>query len=176
MCRIKISPNQKTAKIKLYQLNKSWSLFTLVLQTEKVEVCVFYLNLTWQSALKENTRVVNLQTLVWGLRLLVILQIFLLLFHIWSKRRLFRTFHHKTSSKHPKNSIFWLYFTKIFCDFKQSVSTQLCLGRPMDCGSVYVKHSVNFSDFFETQCRQTWKTLQVFNRKINYEILRRSRN
>ena len=31
-----------------------------------------------------------------------------------------------------------------------------CLGRPMACGNMNVKHSTKFSDFFDTQCWQPW--------------------
>ena len=32
----------------------------------------------------------------------------------------------------------------------------MCLGKSITCGNVYVKHSANFPDFFETQCWQPW--------------------
>ena len=56
----------------------------------------------------------NFQTLVWGLRLFVTLQTFLLLFCICLKPRHFCTSHHKTTSKRPRIQAFWLYFAKKF--------------------------------------------------------------
>ena len=64
-------------------------------------------------------RVANFQTLVWDLRLFVILQTFLLLLYICLKPRLFCTSHHKTTSKHPRIQKFWLYFAKAFCNPRQ---------------------------------------------------------
>ena len=61
-------------------------------------------------------RVANFQTLVWDLRLFVILPTFLLLFYECLKPRLFCKSHHKTTSKHPRIQEFWLYFAKKFCD------------------------------------------------------------
>ena len=75
-------------------------------------------------------RVANFQTLVWDLRLFVILQTFLLLFCTCLKPRLFCTFHHKTTSKHPRIKEFWLYFAKISVTpdkNEKSAPTQLAL-------------------------------------------------
>ena len=67
-----------------------------------------------------HNRVANFQTLVWDLRLFVILQTFRPLFYIRLKPRLFCTSHHKTTtSKHPKIQEFWLYFAKSFCHLRQ---------------------------------------------------------
>ena len=108
-------------------------------------------------------RAANFQTLVWDLRLFVILQAFLLLFYICWKPRLFCISHHKNTSKHPKTQKFKLYFAKTFCYPKQKLGKRpplswflLCLGRLMACGNAHVEHFAKFLDFFETQCWQLW--------------------
>ena len=73
---------------------------------------------------------------------------FLLLIYICLKPRLFLTFHHKTTSKHPRIQKFWIYFAKKFCDSQTKTGKApppswllLCVVRPMACGNAYVKHS-----------------------------------
>ena len=115
-------------------------------------------------------RAANTQTLVWDLRLFVILQTFLLLFYICWKPRFFCIFHHKTTSKqHPKTKKFRLYFAKTFCDPQTNTGKApplswllLRVGRPMACGNAYVEHFAKFLDFFETQCWQLWALCNWF--------------
>ena len=92
-------------------------------------------------------RVANFQTLVWDLRLFVILQTFLLLFHIYLKPRLSCTTHHKTTSKHPSTQEFWLYFAKKILRPQTKTGKAPppiwllpCLGRSMACSNANIKH------------------------------------
>ena len=103
-------------------------------------------------------RVANFQTLVWDLRLFVMLQTFLLLFC---------TSHHKTTSKHPRIQEFWLYFAKIFSDPRQKQEK-----RPHPAGSscvwagLWLEVTVAmFSDVFETQCWQPWLYILCYSYK-----------
>ena len=82
------------------------------------------------------SRAANFQTLVWDLRLFVILQTFLLLFHICLKPRVFCTSHHKTTSEHPRIQEFCLYFANSVISDKnwKSAPTQLA---PSVLGQAY---------------------------------------
>ena len=107
-------------------------------------------------------RVANFQTLVWDLRLFVILQTFLLLFYICLKPRLFFAYPiTKPPTRTQEFKSFDSILQKKFCDFRQKRTKLpppswllLLLGRPMACGNAYVKHFAKFPDFFETQCWQ----------------------
>ena len=111
-----------------------------------------------------HNRVANFQTLVWDLRLFVILQTFLILFYICLKPRLFGTFHHKTTSKHPRIQEFCkknLWFQTKTSKALPPSWLLLCLGKPMTCGNAYFKHFAKSSDFFETQCWQPWCIIRL---------------
>ena len=129
----------------------------LILHSENLKHCVLSCS---------TIRVANFQTLVWDLRLFVILQTSLLLFHIYWKPRLFCISHHKTTSKHPKTQKFRLFCKNFLWTWERLEKTGkasplswflLCLGRPLVSGNAYVKHFAKFLDFFETQCWQLWE-------------------
>ena len=84
-------------------------------------------------------RAAHFQTLVWDLIIFVILQTFLVFFYICLKPRLFRTSHHKTTSKHPRIQEFWVYFAKNFFNSRQKQEK-----RPHSAGSfqTFFKHNV----------------------------------
>ena len=98
-------------------------------------------------------RVASFQTLVWDLRLFVILQTFPLLFFICLKSRLFCTFHHTTTSKQSRIQKFLLYFARKFCDSRQKREM-----RPHPAGSSCawaglwpaVTHTLSTSRSFQT--------------------------
>ena len=107
------------------------------------------------------SRAANLQTLVWDLRVFVILHTFLLLVYICLKPRPFCASHYKATSKHSRFWEFWLYFAKRFL-WPQTKTGKVplpswllqWLGRLIACDNAYVKRFAKFPDFFETQCWQ----------------------
>ena len=116
------------------------------------------------------TRVANVQTLVWDLRLFVILQTFLLLLNIFSKPRLLCTPHHKTTSMHLEFKNFDSILQKNFVisdKSGKSAPPSLCLGRPMAFGNAYVRHFTKFLDFFKRNVGNPvynyWNHYSAFN-------------
>ena len=107
-------------------------------------------------------RAANSQTLVWDLRLFVILQTFLLLFfiHAWNQD----VFAHLIT-KPPASTLEFKNFDSILQKISvipnkngKSASTQLAPPVPGQAygSNTYVKHFAKFPDFLETQCWQPW--------------------
>ena len=97
----------------------------------------------------------SLSLRLWDLRLFDIFQTSLLLFYICLKPRLFCTFHHKTTSKHPRIQEFWLYFEKnsVTPDKNgKSAFTQLALPVPGQAYGLWpaVKRTLSTSQSFQT--------------------------
>ena len=122
-------------------------------------------------------RVANFQTLVWDLRLCVILQTFQLLFLYMLQTTTFLRIPSRNQNQAPQNSrILTLFCKKNPCDPRKKLGKAappswlvLCLGRLMACDNAYVKQFVKFPDFFETPC---WPPCQnsVFNCSMQYCI------
>ena len=132
-----------------------WCLPTVAEATDRVLNLMFKnsdCSLCWRLFTAIISRVANSQTLVWDLRLFVILQTFFTTFLYMLKTKTFCTPHHKTTGKHPRIKEFRLYFAKknsvIPNKNGKSATICMCLGRPMACGNALVMHLAKFPQIF----------------------------
>ena len=111
------------------------------------------------------SRVANFQTLVWNLRLFVILQTFLLLFYTCLKSRLFCTSHHKPPASTLEFKNFDSVLQKVSVTFDKnwkSAPTQLAPLLPgQACSNAYIKQTLReVSRLILKQCWQPWVSIE----------------
>ena len=110
-----------------------------------------YADVVWDPHTRTNIRVANFQTLVWDLRLLVILQTFPRLFNICLKLPLFPIQSQKKTASTLKFQYFYSTSRNKFLWTKTktwkapgSLWHLLYLNRSLVCGNAYVKHFALF--------------------------------